>query len=146
MFTALHNVWRHSPFESAEFSCVMLVLILYVHLYTFQSCRDGFLSSWIEPALNIGFNILLKGIGFGESRTSSPSILSLTPYQLSYCAPQQKSVKTLSSFVGVLQDLTTTSAVFDMGGSRVWKGGRDTLPLENHNLLYVSLEKLAWTP
>ena len=93
MVTALHNVWRHSPFELAEFSCVMLVLILYVHIYMFQSSRDVFLSSLIEPALNIGLNILLKGNGFGESRSSNPSTLSLTPYQLSYCAPQQKSVK-----------------------------------------------------
>ena len=57
----------------------MLVLSLYVYVNMFQSCKYGFLSSWIEPPPSSGLSILLKDIGFGESRTSDPSILSQLP-------------------------------------------------------------------
>ena len=51
----------------------------------FRSCRDDFLSSWVEPVLSKRIKCLAQGhtSDSGESQTSNPSIPCLMPYQLS---------------------------------------------------------------
>ena len=59
----------------------------------FQSGRYDFLSSWVEPVLSKGYSALLKASS--ESLTHDPSTPTLTLYQLSHHAPENKTKKNI---------------------------------------------------
>ena len=60
------------------------MLLVYIPVNNFQSCRDDFLSSWVDPVLKQWIKCLTQG---HNTPTSNPSITSLMLYQLSHCTP-----------------------------------------------------------
>ena len=69
---------------SFKYDNCLLVLMLYVPVNMFQSCRVNFLSSWVEPVLSTCSRTQHSDSAGGG--TCNPLIPSLRLYQLSHCA------------------------------------------------------------